>query len=85
MAHPLGIPRITLADHAQYNDMKAWVLNQNWMPPEFIKRATLYEGITGRKYPVEPLSEEDLNKAVYRKAFNHGLYGKDYTYRRKDD
>ena len=58
MTHLLGIPRITLADHARRQEA----------------RLTL-----------EKWDEIRKREAVTRPAFNHGLYGKDYGYRRKDD
>jgi hypothetical protein len=49
--HPLGIPTITVKDHNQYNELKSWAEEQKWKPPEEIKRAIMYERLTGRPYP----------------------------------
>jgi len=73
VAHPLGIPRITLVDYEQYNDMKAWANAQNWETKEEMACRYLRE------------AHERQVKLLTRPAFNHGLYGKDYTHRRKDD
>jgi hypothetical protein len=65
MAHPLGIPRITLADHARRQEARR--LLDEW--DEIRKRD----------------AREKEYQATTRPAFNHGLYGKDYGHRRKDD
>ena len=65
MAHSLGIPRITLADHARRQEARLTL--EKW--DEIRKRE----------------AREREYQAVTRSAFNHGLYGKDYGYRRKDD
>jgi len=65
MTHPLGIPRITLADHARRQEARLTL--EKW--DEIRKR--------------EAREKEYLTTT--RPAFNHGLYGKDYGHRRKDD
>jgi len=65
MTHPLGIPRITLADHARRQEARLTL--EKW--DEIRKRE----------------AREREYQAVTRPAFNHGLYGKDYGHRRKDD
>ena len=66
MAHLLGIPRITLVDHARRQEARR--LLDNW---DEIRKRDAREG--------------EMRLGAYPKAFNHGLYGKDYGHRRKDD
>ena len=61
MAHILGIPNITLADHEQYNNMKDWAEAQDFKTAEQVKHEIMFEILTRKPF----------NNGLYGKDYNH--------------